>query len=439
MREGREEVNLIGKSQVSAIRRFGSLGLEAKLLLSTQLLFNVGFYLVVPFLAAYMTEDLALGGALVGFIIGLRTFSQQGMFFVGGALADRFGIKPVLLTGIVIRILGFLATGHMTSVAGFMLGVVLIGFGAALFSPAVESRLAQLEPAERGDLSRSELFSLDALFLNIGSLVGPVLGALLIPFGFRLVSLLGAGIFGCIFLGHAFLVRGGEVKRAESLTAGMSSVVRNRMFIAFALTSCMGQVAYHLQYQAIPVELQRTGLPELVMGWIFAGISVYFVTAQMSINAWAERRPVREALAVGFGAQAFGFVIMAVAVVCPPLPGAWALLPIAVWLLIMHFGQMVSYPSSKDLVGIIAGEKNLGTYFGVYNSFGGFAVMVVSIGVGRLFDFATVTNPWAFLPWACLAALLAAAAMGVARVAGAVESRRVAGPAPKARRESAHL
>jgi hypothetical protein len=30
---------------------------------------------------------------MVGFVLGLRTFSQQGLFVVGGALDDRYGVR----------------------------------------------------------------------------------------------------------------------------------------------------------------------------------------------------------------------------------------------------------------------------------------------------------------------------------------------------------
>ncbi|MDQ4117781.1 MAG: MFS transporter, partial [Actinomycetota bacterium] len=70
-----------------------------RLLVLTQLAFNVGFYMVLPYLATHLAEDLGLAAALVGLVLGLRTFSQQGMFVVGGTLADRYGAKPVVLAG----------------------------------------------------------------------------------------------------------------------------------------------------------------------------------------------------------------------------------------------------------------------------------------------------------------------------------------------------
>ena len=56
------------------------------LLLVSQFIFNTGFYAVVPFLAIFLRDDMLLSGAAIGLVLGLRTFSQQGMFLVGGAL-----------------------------------------------------------------------------------------------------------------------------------------------------------------------------------------------------------------------------------------------------------------------------------------------------------------------------------------------------------------
>lgn len=65
-----------------------------RLLILTQLAFNVGFYAVLPFLAGHLGTAIGMAGWMVGFVLGLRTFSQQGLFVVGGALADRYGVRP---------------------------------------------------------------------------------------------------------------------------------------------------------------------------------------------------------------------------------------------------------------------------------------------------------------------------------------------------------
>lgn len=174
-----------------------------RLVIITQFAFNVGFYLVVPFIAAHLAKDLLLAEWIIGLLLGLRTFSQQGMFFLGGALADRFGIKSAILVGCAIRICGFLALAVADEVFGVMVGVILIGFAAALFSPAVESAIvAWAGEAEAGDgmAPREEIIGLEMMASQLGSVVGPVLGGVLLLIPFRLTCLLAAGVFTLIML-----------------------------------------------------------------------------------------------------------------------------------------------------------------------------------------------------------------------------------------------
>ena len=95
------------------------------LLPGCQFVFNLGFYAVVPFLAIFLRDDLALSGTLVGLILGLRTFCQQGMFLLGGALSDRFGARRVVLAGCMVRISGYLLLACGKSVAPVIAGACL--------------------------------------------------------------------------------------------------------------------------------------------------------------------------------------------------------------------------------------------------------------------------------------------------------------------------
>jgi hypothetical protein len=109
-----------------------------RLLILTQLAFNVGFFAVLPFLAEHLGTAIGMAGWMVGFVLGLRTFSQQGLFVVGGALADRCGVRPVVLAGCVLRIAGFAWLGYADEDWSVIASVLLIGF-APLSSPRPSS------------------------------------------------------------------------------------------------------------------------------------------------------------------------------------------------------------------------------------------------------------------------------------------------------------
>ncbi|GAA1474983.1 MFS transporter [Corynebacterium felinum] len=401
---------------------FFALPLPVRLLLITQLLFNVGFYLVVPFLATFMHENLAATGAMIGLVLGMRTFSQQGLFFLGGALTDRFGVKPVLLTGIAIRVAGFILAGLSTSISSLMIAVILIGFAAALFSPAAEASFAVAgkKTEEDGIVSRAELFALDALFSRVGSLTGPVLGALLLSTGFPVMCMVAAGIFTLLFFAHACIVPAVKTPPSESVWASFSQVLRNRPFLIFAAAYSTGLVCYNQQYLALPVELMRATGNQGALGWMFVFASVFSLALQMPLARWAQAHPRTVSLKIGFGLMASAFAIIAL---CAPFPaptalgGMLALAPSILMLILMHTGQMIALPIARDLVGVLAKEQSVGTYFGFLNSCGGVAVLLSSLIVGSLLDAATIPQPQAAFPWLVLTGMMAASAVVLPMIA----------------------
>ena len=398
-----------------------------RLLLLSQLAFNVGFFLVVPFLAVHLTEDLGLTGAVVGLVLGLRTFSQQGLFFLGGGLADRFGVRPLVLVGCAVRIAGFLTLAGAGSLPGVLAGTVLVGFAAALFSPAVESALAGqgrvLEAA--GVVTRAELFALDAVALTLGAVTGPLLGAVLLGIPFAVTCWVAAGVFVVVLLAHLrWLPRdlrtdaategsGEQAEVPEGVWSGWREVVRNRPFLALAAAYCTYQLCYDQLYLALPVELTRaTGSPA-ALGALFALAAVTVLLLQLPIAVHARRAGPRRALPAGFALMAASFALVAVCAPFAPADGVLALAPAVGLVLLLHAGEMTAVPVARDLVARLAGERRLGAHFGVLASAGGAAVLVGSPGIGALLDLARVPGPGATVPWLVLAALPAASAVGL--------------------------
>lgn len=113
-----------------------------QLLMVNQFTINLGFYMLMPYLAAHLSGTLGLAGWVVGLVLGVRNFSQQGMFVVGGTLADRLGYKPLIVAGCVLRTLGFAALGFVDSLPALLAASAATGLAGALFNPAVRAYLA---------------------------------------------------------------------------------------------------------------------------------------------------------------------------------------------------------------------------------------------------------------------------------------------------------
>ena len=385
-----------------------------RLLVLTQLTFNVGFFMVLPYLSVHLTSDLGLGAALVGVVLGIRTFSQQGLFFVGGTLADRWGIKPVVLVGCVLRVIGFVGLAAFDSLAGVLAATVLVGLAAALFSPAVESAVAiEAGKSERdGGPRRVETFALLSVCSQIGSFTGPLVGSLLLLADFRIACLVAAGIFVVIIAAHVrWLPNEPGEHRDEPWLSGWSDVIRNRVFVLFAIAMSAQLVAYNQLYLLLPLEVERAWGSQTVLGWFFAVSAVFVVTTQLPITRLVGKFSPRVVLPVGFAVMALSFVVVAVA---SPLQlnGAVGLLPAAVFVLLLALGQMIAMPQARDLVPQLAAEQRLGSYYGFMASLGGIGVLVGSVALGAVIDAAPDTGWGAAIPW------LVASAFPVASVVG---------------------
>jgi MFS family permease len=384
-----------------------------RLLVLTQLAFNVGFFMVLPYLSVHLSSDLGQATAVVGAVLGLRTVSQQGLFFVGGAVADRFGTRPTVLVGCAVRVAGLLALGLSSGLVGVAIGAAMTGFAGALFSPAVEAALARAS-AGGPDQSRARLdaFALFNAFGQIGAFTGPLIGAVLLLTDFTVVTVVGAALFAVIGCAHAVWLPGDPAGHArESIRAGWSEIVHNRPFIVFATVTSVQLVAYNQLYLLLPLELDAQWGSQAPLGVLMAVSSACVVVGQLRIASWAGRRTPRTALRVGLAVTGFGLSAAAVgAAIGGPVA---AVIGTSCFVVLLALGQMIVGPTARSTIPPLAHERHLGSYYGVHASLGGLLVLPAASLLGVLVDVLGDSPLARATPWLAMAALLIAAAVAV--------------------------
>ncbi|MGY5073076.1 MFS transporter [Streptomyces griseus] len=404
-----------------------------RLLTATQFAFNVGFYAVLPYLATHLGSGLGMAGWLVGLVLGLRTFSQQGLFVVGGALTDRYGPRPVVLAGCALRIAGFGWLAFAGSTATVIGAVLLIGFAAALFSPAVESEAAREAVRHERDTGapRAHVLALFSAAGQAGAFLGPLLGSLLLLLGggFRAACLAGALVFVAVLTGHARLMPHTTPVRepaqeptpppaqaqppaqqsaphvvtrtAQPARSSWRAVFATRPFLLLCLAYSTYLVAYNQLYLSLPVEVERATGSQAALGWLFALSSLLVVVAQMPVTRCSARRIApRTALVTGLAVVAAGFAAVPLT---PAGPGG--LLPGAALVVLLTLGQMLLVPAARGLVPDLVEDRHLGLATGALSSVSGVAVLVGSAATGALLEASAPVR------WAALAAVPLAGAL----------------------------
>ncbi|MDU4093181.1 MAG: MFS transporter [Pantoea sp.] len=374
-------------------------------LLGSQFVFNIGFYAVVPFLALFLRDDMLLSGGAIGLVLGLRTFSQQGMFIVGGALSDRFGARIVILWGCFIRIAGYLLLAFGQSLWPIVIGACLTGIGGALFSPSIEALLAKAgqQSEASGKRSRAEWFALFAVCGELGAVLGPVLGALFTGLGFRLVAFAGAAVFLLALIILAFALPPSEKKTASLAPVPWWSALRQPRFVAFILAYSAWLLSYNQLYLALPVEIQRVGGSEKDLGPLFMLASLLIIFFQLPLARLARAVGPVWSLPAGFVLLSAAFLSVALCAADAPTAGWLRLLPAACFVTLLTTGQMLLVPAAKDLIPQFAQEATLGAHYGALASAGGCAVLLGNLLFGGLLDLALVPSAQARYPWLLLA------------------------------------
>ena len=385
------------------------------MLLTTQALFNVGFYAVVPFIAVVLRGDFGLGAAAVGLVLGARTFAQQGLFLVGGELADRFGERGVIALGCAVRVGGFLALAGSLLAADpvlwlFVAGTVVTGLGGALFSPGVNMLVAEADGARPGRVS---LFAWLTFAGEAGAVLGPLAGAALLGHGFPVVAGAGAALFAAMGIAlWALLPRGVHTHAHHGRTPWAS--LRDLRFVRFAAVHSVDLLAYNQLYLAIPLELARVGAGPEFIGLLFAEVSAITLLLQLPVARLASRVGPAAGLRAGYSTTTLGFLTLALgAVVSPSREAHLVIVALAVALLTL--GHIASSPTALALVPRWASGAPTGSYFGALASLGGAAVLAGNLVAGRLFDAGEALSAPA-LPWLFLAACTLSSAALIRRV-----------------------
>ncbi|WLW50426.1 MDR family MFS transporter [Streptomyces sp. YU58] len=413
---------------------------SVQLLMVNQFTINLGFYMLMPYLAAHLSGTLGLAGWVVGLVLGVRNFSQQGMFLVGGTLADRFGYKPMIVAGCVLRTVGFATLGLVDSLAALIAASAATGLAGALFNPAVRAYLA----ADAGG-RRVEAFALFNVFYQAGILLGPLVGMVLTGVDFRITCLVAAGIFALLSIVQirALPARRAEDTRKmkeqgrESVLAQWRGILANRPFLLFSGAMIGSYVLSFQVYLSLPLEVRRLGgdgeFGTAAVAVLFAVSGLSAIVGQTRVTAWCKARyEPGQALTRGLAVMGLAFVplLMATAVPVPDSGvGLWLLaaVPPTLAALLLAFGTMIAYPFEMDTIVRLSGDRLVATHYGLYNTICGIGITLGNLLTGAALDAARAAGMPA-LPWISLSVLGLACA---AALYGLHRTGRLATPTPE--------
>ncbi len=408
---------------MGTVAAFRSFGWPSRLLMINQFGINLGFYMLMPYLAGYLAGPLGLAAWAVGLVLGVRNFSQQGMFIVGGTLADRLGCKPLIVAGCLLRTAGFGLLVFAQSLPMVLIASAATGFAGALFNPAVRAYLA----ADAGD-RRVEAFAVFNVFYQAGILAGPLVGLAFMTVDFRLTAAAAAAVFALLTVAQLFALPSRDADPAEagsSVLQDWRTVLGNRSFLLFAVAMIGSYVLSFQVYLALPLhaaDLAPDHASALIAA-MFAVSGVVAVTAQLRITRWLSSRwGSSRSLVMGMTMVALSFLPL---ILLPDnrfgtVAAAAALL---VSTAVLAVGSAAVFPFEMDTVVALSGGRLVGTHYGFYSTVVGVGILAGNVATGTVMQEADERGV-GVLVWVALAGmgLVSAAALQALRRNGHLQN-----------------
>ena len=351
---------------------------------------RLGGGLVFPFFAVYITQRFNVGMTQVGQLFAL--FSVTGMIggVLGGAMADKFGRKKMMIFGLVFSAITMLLFGLVNTLTLLWLVSGTVGLLADTGFPAHNAMVADLLPEEK----RAEGFGIMRVVANLAITIGPLIGGLIATRSFMALFILDAitsTIMAIIVLAKLPETKpesAPEVEKQSLLEtiSGYRLVLKDGLFVAFVGAQMLMVLVYIQMNSTLPVYMNSfLGMSPSGYGMLLsmnAGMVVLFqfwVTRKVS-----KYRPMM-VMAAGTLLYAIGFAMYG-------FINAYALFFVA--MVIITIGEMMVSPVSEALVAKFAPEDMRGRYVAM-NSFCWIIPHAIGpLGAGLIMDNFNPTWVW---------------------------------------------
>lgn len=267
-----------------------------------------------------MAEDFGTSTGRVSLAVTLFLFAFAASQLVYGPASDRWGRRPVLLTGLLLYIAGGLLALSAVSVETLIAGRILQGIGGGA-GPAIASAIViDVYPRERALKAMAAMTSVTAL----APMLAPILGGFLHDVaGWRAVFVTLVGVGALLAVGYALILpetnslRDPHALRAGRMFGNYKTLWTTPIFAAHALLMGLlfsGQLVFISSSSFVFVD--DLGLSEQLFGFSFGlmalGIMIGANTSRRLVGRWSPRRIVLTAATVG-GTASTTMALMALA------------------------------------------------------------------------------------------------------------------------------
>nr|WP_283249463.1 MFS transporter [Bacillus sp. FJAT-49736] len=322
-----------------------------------------------PFLAIYLKRSTDLGYGLIGLIVGVTPLTAAFGGIIGGILSDRLGRKKLLIVSLFVQSVSYVFLVLTANPIVLVLINSLRGLSSSFFTTISKALMADLTKKEK----RYKLFSSHYLVVNIGYIIGPMIGVILgatenqFTFIYTALCYLLYGIGLTVLL--CFIHTGPSIKDCGPKTTFLISftTVRKDIILWFFI---MGGILLTMVHGQISVILsqylnERMSNGAALFGILMSTNGISVICLQLPILRFFHKCTVLQRLSCGIG-----FFILGEAGFAFSTNWAWFIIS----MVIFTVGEILIIPAENEQIDEITPNHLRGAYYGAqgFTSIGSF-------------------------------------------------------------------
>lgn len=355
------------------------------------------YYGMNSVLAIYLTNSIQDGGLgiserSVGFLQSLVYALTYVGPILGGALADRYGYRRMLLVAFSFLSAGYFAAGNVTRYGIVFASLMIMATGAGLFKPIISGTIARVTNEKNSGFG----FGIYYWMINLGAFLAPLFVSYLKGFSWRYVFMASSCYCALMLLPTIFVYKDppkpASDKNLRDVLSGAAQVLGDARFMLMIVLYSFFWILY---FQSFGTELWylRDFIDKAPVDRFFArfGIPFHFdaehvtvinagtiILLQVLVSRIVKNFKPLPTMVGGIFLGVSGFVCLMFAYQSP-----WLFIA---GISIFSIGEMTAHPKYYSYIGLVAPADKKAVYMGYAFLYGVIGSLVGSSLGGSLYD-----------------------------------------------------
>jgi len=354
------------------------------------------YYGLNALLAIYLSDKVANGGLgfsedSIGLLQGIVYAVTYVVPILGGALADRYGYRKLLLVAFSFLSAGYMISGHVTSYWVIFSALLIMATGSGLFKPIITGTVARTTNEKNSGFG----FGVYYWMINIGALIAPLIAGYLRGFSWKYVFIASSLYCAFMILPTLFLYKDPpkpeNTKKLKQVLSDAALVLSDARFMLLIFVYSCFWILYFQNFGTVLWYL-RDFIDPAPINNAFASIGIKFQLGPQHVTVMNGGTIVLLQIVVSRIVKNFkalptmmgGILIGSLGFLCLSLSQS-------VWLfisgiIIFSIGEMTTHPKYYSYIGTIAPAESKATYMGYAFLYGVVGSLVGSNVGGEMYN-----------------------------------------------------